>query len=153
MKEFAMLGDLLHFQRTAERLWLTQSALSKQIQRLEAKLGGLLLIRAYRRVTLTPAGTILRDRARSLLREAELAEHATALKEFQSHSTSSSQPKPMATEEPAKTDAEALPTQEQIDEYRSLLMRGAMLRRTEQDLMINSGYGQYLIPLLKKDCR
>jgi len=76
---FLVLADHLHFGQAAEALRVSQPALTKQIQRLEAKLGGLLLIRAYRRVTLTPAGTILRDRARSLLREAELAEHLARL--------------------------------------------------------------------------
>jgi len=46
---------------------------------LEAKVGGPLLIREYRRVTLTPAGEILRDRARNLLRESEIAEHMVRL--------------------------------------------------------------------------
>jgi DNA-binding transcriptional LysR family regulator len=41
--------------------------------------GGPLLIRGYRRVTLTPAGEILRDRARNLLRESEIAEHMARL--------------------------------------------------------------------------
>jgi DNA-binding transcriptional LysR family regulator len=49
------------------------------MQRLEAKVAGPLLIRGYRRVTLTPAGEILRDRARSLLREAEIAEQMARL--------------------------------------------------------------------------
>jgi DNA-binding transcriptional LysR family regulator len=46
---------------------------------LESKVAGPLLIRGYRRITLTPAGEILRDRARSLLREAESVEQMTRL--------------------------------------------------------------------------
>ena len=71
LHSFLVLTQHLHFGQAAEVLRVSQPALTKQIQRLEAKVGGPLLIREYRRVTLTPAGAILRDRAGSLLREAE----------------------------------------------------------------------------------
>src|SRR5258708_27936068 len=74
LRSFVVLANRLHFGQAAEALHLSQPALTKQIQRLEAKVTGPLLIRGHRRVTLTPAGEILRDRARSLLREAEIAE-------------------------------------------------------------------------------
>jgi len=79
LRSFVLLADRLHFGQAAEALHLSQPALTKQIQRLEDKVAGPLLIRGYRRVTLTPAGEILRDRARSLLREAEIAEQMTRL--------------------------------------------------------------------------
>lgn len=79
LRSFVVLADRLHFGQAAEALHLSQPALTKQIQRLEDKLTGPLLIRRYRQVTLTPAGEILRDRARSLLREAEIAEQMTRL--------------------------------------------------------------------------
>jgi DNA-binding transcriptional LysR family regulator len=79
LQAFLVLTQQLHFGQAAEALRVSQPALTKQIQRLEAKVGGPLLVRAYRRVTLTPAGEILRDRARLLLREAELAEHLARL--------------------------------------------------------------------------
>jgi DNA-binding transcriptional LysR family regulator len=79
LHSFLVLTNHLHFGQAAEELRVSQPALTKQIQRLEAKVGGPLLIREYRRVTLTPAGEILRDRARSLLREAEIAEHMARL--------------------------------------------------------------------------
>jgi DNA-binding transcriptional LysR family regulator len=77
LRSFVVLATHLHFGQAAEALHVSQPALTKQMQRLEAKVAGPLLIRGYRRVTLTPAGEILRDRARSLLREAEIAEQMT----------------------------------------------------------------------------
>lgn len=55
------------------------AALTKQMQKLEAKVEGPLLVRGYRRVSLTPAGEILRDRAQSLLREVEMAKEIVRL--------------------------------------------------------------------------
>ena len=37
LRAFATLGELLHFGQAAERMHVTQSALSKQIQRLEVR--------------------------------------------------------------------------------------------------------------------
>ena len=79
LHSFLVLTNHLHFGQAAEELRVSQPALTKQIQRLEVKVGGPLLIRGYRRVALTPAGEILRDRARSLLRESEIAEHMARL--------------------------------------------------------------------------
>jgi DNA-binding transcriptional LysR family regulator len=79
LRSFVVLADLLHFGRAADQLHITQPALTKQIQRLEAKLGGPLLVRGGRRVELTVAGAVLRDRARALLRDAEAAARATRL--------------------------------------------------------------------------
>ena len=79
LRAFLVLTNRLHFGQAAEALHVSQPALTKQMQRLEAKVAGPLLIRGYRRVTLTPAGQILRDRARSLLREAEIAEQMARL--------------------------------------------------------------------------
>jgi DNA-binding transcriptional LysR family regulator len=79
LRAFLVLTNRLHFGQAAEALHVSQPALTKQMQRLEAKVTGPLLIRGYRRITLTPAGQILRDRARSLLREAEIAEQMARL--------------------------------------------------------------------------
>src|SRR4030088_543393 len=79
LRSFLLLAHHLHFGEAAEALHLTQPALTKQIHKLEAKVEGPLLVRGYRRVSLTPAGEILRDRARALLREAEMAEGVTRL--------------------------------------------------------------------------
>src|ERR1700691_6371807 len=79
LRAFLVLADHLHFSHAAEVLHVSQPALTKQMQRLEAKVDGRLLVRGYRRVALTPAGEILRDRARNLLREAEGAEQMARL--------------------------------------------------------------------------
>ena len=79
LRAFLVLADHLHFSHAAEVLHVSQPALTKQMQRLEAKVSGRLLVRGYRKVALTPAGEILRDRARRLLREAEVAEQMARL--------------------------------------------------------------------------
>jgi DNA-binding transcriptional LysR family regulator len=79
LRSFVVLAEHLHFGQAAEALHISQPALTKQIQRLEDKVTGPLLIRGYRRVSLTPAGEILRDRARILLRDVEIAEQMARL--------------------------------------------------------------------------
>ena len=79
LRSFLVLAQHLHFGEAAQALHVSQPALTKQIQKLEAKVEGPLLVRGYRRVSLTPAGEILRDRAQSLLREAEMAEEMARL--------------------------------------------------------------------------
>lgn len=63
------LDDTLHFGRAAERLHVSQPALSKRIRRMEDDIGGPLLVRRYRDVHLTDAGRLLADRGRHLLRD------------------------------------------------------------------------------------
>lgn len=58
LRTFVMLADEGNFTRTAERLDLTQAAVSQHVQRLEAQLGPL-LIRRPRQLELTPAGDAL----------------------------------------------------------------------------------------------
>jgi len=71
------------FTRAADALWVTQSALSQQIRRLEAELGVVLFRRTPRGAELTPAGEDLLARAESALGQLalareELAAHAGA---------------------------------------------------------------------------
>jgi DNA-binding transcriptional LysR family regulator len=73
LRAFVTLAELLHFGRAADRLHVTQPALSKQIRRLEHVVGGALMVRGYRDLRLTPAGEVLLPRARLLLQESSAA--------------------------------------------------------------------------------
>lgn len=73
----AAVADQLHFRRAAERLNLSQPALSAQVAQLEEQLGALLVERTRRRVLLTPVGRDVAERARAILRDvADLEEVA-----------------------------------------------------------------------------
>jgi DNA-binding transcriptional LysR family regulator len=67
LRYFVTVAEELHFSRAAQRLFVAQQALSRDIQRLEERLGVRLLDRTTRRVVLTPAGALLLTRARELL--------------------------------------------------------------------------------------
>jgi DNA-binding transcriptional LysR family regulator len=69
LRALAMLAETLHFGRAAERLHVSQPALSKRIQKIEAQIGGRLLVRGYRDVRLTEAGRLLAARGRELLQD------------------------------------------------------------------------------------
>lgn len=73
LRYFVNVAQELHFGRAAERLRITQPALSKQIRVLERELGIQLFIRTKRTVKLTPAGEVFLSQARQLLRQAEKA--------------------------------------------------------------------------------
>ena len=73
LRAFVTLAEQLHFGRAADRLHITQPALTKQIQRLEDAVGGALVLRGYREVQLTPAGEMLLPRATRLLQESSAA--------------------------------------------------------------------------------
>jgi len=68
MRAFAVLADVGSIQRTAERLFLTQSAVTRQIQRLENTLGVMLLDRRAKPPTVTPIGRMVLERCRLILR-------------------------------------------------------------------------------------
>jgi DNA-binding transcriptional LysR family regulator len=68
LRSFVAVAEELHFTRAASRLFVAQQALSRDIVRLEERLGTRLFVRTTRRVTLTPEGARLLDRARELLR-------------------------------------------------------------------------------------
>src|SRR4051794_23527687 len=67
LEYFAAVARHRHFRRAAEESYVTQSALSQQVRRLEEELGLLLLRRTPRGVELTPAGVELAERAASIL--------------------------------------------------------------------------------------
>jgi DNA-binding transcriptional LysR family regulator len=67
LRAFVAVAEELHFTRAAARLFVAQQALSRDIRRLEERLGTPLFVRSTRRVTLTPEGRRLLERARPLL--------------------------------------------------------------------------------------
>ncbi|MGW0802426.1 LysR family transcriptional regulator [Nonomuraea sp. NPDC002799] len=76
VRAFVAVADELHFGRAAQRLFVTQQALSKRVRRLEQVLGGALFVRGTRRVELSEAGRRFLDPARRLLEAAEVARAA-----------------------------------------------------------------------------
>ena len=76
LRYFVAVAEELHFTRAAERLFISQPALSKQIRSLERVLGAPLFDRLGREVCLTPAGDALLPRARQVLAEWDAAEDA-----------------------------------------------------------------------------
>lgn len=67
LEHFLTLADNLHFTRAARVSNLSPSALSRAVRRMEADVGGPLLVRDRRKVAMTPAGEALRDWARTTL--------------------------------------------------------------------------------------
>jgi DNA-binding transcriptional LysR family regulator len=73
LRYFVTVAQELHFGKAAERLEITQPALSKQIRVLETELGIQLFTRTKRTVKLTKAGEIFLSEARQLLQQADRA--------------------------------------------------------------------------------
>ena len=83
LRAFAAIAETRTFTAAAERVHVTQAAISMQIRQLEQEVGLPLFVRTPRRVVLTEAGERLLERAEMILREhdsalAELAELAGA---------------------------------------------------------------------------
>jgi DNA-binding transcriptional LysR family regulator len=76
LRPFVVLSEELHFGRAAERLHITQPALSQQIARLERQVGVRLLDRTQHRVELSDAGRAVLARALEAVRAAEAAAEA-----------------------------------------------------------------------------
>jgi DNA-binding transcriptional LysR family regulator len=73
VRYFLAVAEELSFTRAAERLFVSQPALSKQIRQLEAQLRAELFTRGHRTVGLTAAGAAFLPRARAVVAEWEAA--------------------------------------------------------------------------------
>lgn len=73
LRAFVAIAELGTFTAGAQRVHVTQAAISMQIRQLEKELGAKLFVRAPRRVMLTEAGDHLLVRARHILREHDAA--------------------------------------------------------------------------------
>jgi DNA-binding transcriptional LysR family regulator len=80
LQYFVTLAEDLHFSRAAQRVYISQSALSQQIARLEAAVGVQLFERDRHSVQLTAAGRVFLEGATRTLRAA--SEAARDLAEF-----------------------------------------------------------------------
>jgi DNA-binding transcriptional LysR family regulator len=76
VRAFVEVAEQRHFGRAAARLFLTQQALSKRIQRLEHTLGEPLLVRGSGGVELSDAGQRFLPHAKALLAAADAAAKA-----------------------------------------------------------------------------
>lgn len=82
LEHWLALADSGSFSRAAEKLHITQSALSRSIQALEEELGGALVDRIGKRNELTPLGRSVLERARRIVHEAaELKQGAAVLQQ------------------------------------------------------------------------
>nr|WP_039940365.1 LysR family transcriptional regulator [Streptomyces himastatinicus] len=76
LRYFAAAAEELHFTRAAERLFVSQPALSKQIRMLERQLGAPLFERDRQGVRLTPVGAALLPHAHQVLAAWDAAREA-----------------------------------------------------------------------------
>ncbi|MBT0669264.1 LysR family transcriptional regulator [Novosphingobium profundi] len=79
LKHFLAVAELGNFSRAAERVCLTQSALTRSVRSLEDELGATLFERRAQGAELTQAGSVLMDHAHRLLNEFERAQQNIAL--------------------------------------------------------------------------
>lgn len=79
LEHWLALADTGSFSRAAEKLHITQSALSRSIQALEDELGGPLVDRIGKRNELTPLGHSVLERARRIVHEASELQQGAAL--------------------------------------------------------------------------
>ena len=66
VKYFLVAAQCLSFTKAANQLYITQPALSRQIQMMEEELGVILFLRTSRKMQLTPAGIILKEHFRKI---------------------------------------------------------------------------------------
>ncbi|WGH75273.1 LysR family transcriptional regulator [Tenacibaculum tangerinum] len=82
LRYFLAVAEELHFRKAAERLFISQPGLSRQIKQMEADLEIQLFERHNRKVILTPAGVYLKDElTRNLKNLDTIFQHAKLLQE------------------------------------------------------------------------
>ena len=79
IRYFLVLAEELNFSRAAERLYIAQPPLSRQIQELEKEIGAKLFHRTNRQVELTNAGKVFLKKAYHILDQVEQACISTRL--------------------------------------------------------------------------
>jgi len=79
LEHWLALAETGSFSRAAEKLHITQSALSRSIQALEDDLGGMLVDRVGKKNELTPLGRAVMERARRIVHEAHELQQGAAL--------------------------------------------------------------------------
>jgi len=79
LEHLLAMADTGSFSRAAEKLFITQSALSRSIQSLEDELGGKVLDRIGKRNEFTPLGLDVVSRARHIVRDADELLHSAKL--------------------------------------------------------------------------
>ncbi|WP_406684943.1 LysR family transcriptional regulator [Seonamhaeicola sp. MEBiC1930] len=80
LKYFLAVAEELHFRRAAERLYISQPGLSRQIKQMEEDLGVILFERHNRKVVLTKAGAYLKKELKLTLKSLDQTlEHAKLL--------------------------------------------------------------------------
>src|ERR1700733_7904111 len=87
LRYFVTVADELHFTRAAERLFVSQPALSKQVRMLERQVGAPLFERDRRGISLTPVGAALLPHARRMLAEWDAAWEAADRAKSQQRAT------------------------------------------------------------------
>lgn len=75
LKCFLLVAENLSFARAAEALYISQPAVTKQINALEQELGTALFIRSTRHVELTPAGMSFYKDAKDIVLKSQMAIH------------------------------------------------------------------------------
>src|SRR5216684_7421593 len=73
LRYFVAVGEAQNMSRAALKLYISQSALSKQVRDLEDELGFSLLERTAKSARLTDAGRVFLDEARAVLQRADEA--------------------------------------------------------------------------------
>ncbi len=129
LRAFVAISDSGTFTAGAQRVNVTQAAISMQIRQLENETGARLFIRAPRRVILTEAGEHLLLRARQILRE-----HDAALDEIAELAGAERGRLRIGTAS-AMVTTDALPT----------ILRGVRKQHTSAEITVHSGTSEVLV--------